>query len=633
MIIPKPNKLAYDHPKAFRLIVLLNTLGKPIEKVITERIQFIVAGNSFIHLSQLGGLKTKTTSNAGIALTHIVCSGWTKNKSTSVLAFNIAQFFLLLNYRFLTIILEKAGLEPKVASFFADYLVKRKTNYTWNELSFLNFEANMGVGQESALSPILSALYLSLFLYILEKHLKNLKISVSFISFVDDGLIISQNKLIVILNSQLFCSYNVLSKLLDSFGLIIEHSKTDIFHFNRSHGIFNPLPLNLSAIRGPILRPKDSWKYLGFIFDQKLNFHQYIDFYSNKAISMVKCMKLLGNLSRGINPIQRCLLYRCCILPIALYGFQLWFYNKALLLYHMKILGKMQRRAAIWILGTFKTSLSEGLEAIVGLIPIKSHLQKLVGRSQLRSAALPSNHLIRTFMDDHSDTHAKLSPYSINLLMSYQKTITKGHLIDSNDKLYGVFPTFSPFHPELNLGSRIVNLFHDHFSFNLASREKNNKKCSQQLDEMTLQLSSSPHTAIIITDASVKKDIATSISHVHTHNHPLTKTVYHAAYVTSTEAELFAIRCSINRACSKKNISKIVIITDSIHTTKKIFDSKSHPYQLHTTAILQELHWFFAKNQNNSIKFWECPSHLKWRLHQAVDKDSKSFTPQPILLS
>jgi len=236
-------------------------------------------------------------------------------------------------------------------------------------------------------------------------------------------------------------------------------------------------------------------------------------------------------------------------------------------------------------------------------------------------------------MNDYSDTHAKLSSYSINSLTSCQKTITKGHLINSNNKLYGVFPAFSPFHPEFNPGSRIVDLFPDCFSFNLASKEKNNKKHSQQLNEMTLQSSSSPHTAIVVTDASVKKDIATSISHVYMCNHPLTKMVHHAAYITSTEAELFAIRCGINQACSKKDISKIVIITNSIHAAKKIFDSKSHPYQLHTTAILQELHWFFTKDQNNSIKFWEYPSRLKWRLHQAVDKDSKSFTPQPILPS
>jgi len=40
----------------------------------------------------------------------------------------------------------------------------------------------------------------------------------------------------------------------------------------------------------------------------------------------------------------------------------------------MKILGKMQRRAAIWILGAFKTSLLEGIEAIAGIISIRFHL-------------------------------------------------------------------------------------------------------------------------------------------------------------------------------------------------------------------------------------------------------------------
>ena len=108
----------------------------------------------------------------------------------------------------------------------------------------------------------------------------------------------------------------------------------------------------------------------------------------------------------------------------------------------------------------------------------------------------------------------------------------------------------------------------------------------QQLNEITLQSSSSPNSAIVITDASIKNDIATSISHIHIHNHPLIKTVYHAAYITSTEAELFAIRCGINQACSKNDISKIIVVTDSIHAAMKIFESSHHLYQLHMTSIL-----------------------------------------------
>ena len=207
-------------------------LGKLIEKVVAERLQFLVTSNKFIHLSQLGGLKFKSTSDAGIVLTHIIQSGWTKGKTTSTLVFDISQFFPSLNYRLLTLILDKAGLNPKSTAFFANYLVRRKTNYLWNDFSSLLFDVNVGVGQGSALFPILLSLYLSLFLYILENRLKNLNIPVSFQPFVDNGLIIAQNKSFIISNSHLYCSYNVLSKLLNSFGLIIKYSKTEIIHFS-----------------------------------------------------------------------------------------------------------------------------------------------------------------------------------------------------------------------------------------------------------------------------------------------------------------------------------------------------------------------------------------------------------------
>jgi len=72
VIIPKLNKPAYNHPKFFQPIVLLNTISKLIEKVVAERLQFYIIRNNFIHPSQLGGLKFKSTMDAGIALTHVI---------------------------------------------------------------------------------------------------------------------------------------------------------------------------------------------------------------------------------------------------------------------------------------------------------------------------------------------------------------------------------------------------------------------------------------------------------------------------------------------------------------------------------------------------------------------------------
>ena len=280
------------------------------------------------------------------------------------------QFFPLLNYQLLPLILAKTGFNYKVLNFFRNYLVRRKTKYLWNNFSSPFCNVDVGVSQESALSLILLALYLSLLFYILEKQLKNLKIPISILSFVDDGLFISQHKSISVSNVNLFCSYNVISSLLTRFGLVMEYRKTEIFHFSRSHGIFNPSPLDLTLLGCRVLLPKPMWWYLGFYFDQKLSFHPHINFYMNKAIFTVKCMKMLDNLSRGLTSIQKRHLYICCLLPIALYRFQLWYYNKAPLDYPLCVLRKMQQRAALWISGAFQTSPTTGIEAILGLMPI-----------------------------------------------------------------------------------------------------------------------------------------------------------------------------------------------------------------------------------------------------------------------
>ena len=295
----------------------------------------------------------------------------------------------------------------------------------------------------------------------------------------------------------------------------------------------------------------------------------------------------------------------------------------------MKILGKMQRRAAIWILGAFKTFLLEGIEAIAGIIPIRFHLQKIARRLLIHPFKLPTNHILRNLMDDSPPSPN--IPNSISSLTNHQRTIAKGHLIDSCIKALGIFLSFSPFNPEFSPSSHIIDIFSDQFSFNLVNKKEKEKDKihAQELNDMVLCNSSSPHTALIITNASIKKDIATSISHVHIGNRLLTKTVHHALFVTSIEAELFTIRCDINQACSNEIVSKIIVVTDSIHAARKIFDSNSHPFQLHSAVILRELQDFFNSNPDNSIEFWEYPSRLKWRLHHNIDKDSKSFHSIP----
>jgi len=156
-------------------------------------------------------------TDAGTFLMHLICSGWVKNCSTNTLVFDITQFFPSLNHQILLLIIVKARFDLKISRFFINYPVGRKTKYLWNNFSFSFFNVNVGMGQGLALSPILSALYLSLVFHIFEKILKNLKISVYFISFIDDSLLISQNKSFNISKTNLFCSYCIISLFLEHF--------------------------------------------------------------------------------------------------------------------------------------------------------------------------------------------------------------------------------------------------------------------------------------------------------------------------------------------------------------------------------------------------------------------------------
>jgi len=73
---------------------------------------------------------------------------------------------------------------------------------------------------------------------------------------MDDGLFITQHKSISVSNTNLYCSYNIISTLLMRFGLAVEHSKTEVFHFSRLHEVFNPLLLDLTSLGGSTLLPK-----------------------------------------------------------------------------------------------------------------------------------------------------------------------------------------------------------------------------------------------------------------------------------------------------------------------------------------------------------------------------------------
>jgi len=164
------------------------------------------------------------------------------------------------------VILQYFGFINCLVDFFSDYLVGRSTQYAWN--SFLSYicDADISVGQGFALFPIRLAFYILPLLHLFEYQAQALNLDTSTLSYIDDGLLVSQRRMYNKTLPELTSSYSIVSDLMAFFGLVIEYDKSEIFHFSRAHNNSNP-ELDLLAIGTPILKPKTYWQYLGFYFD------------------------------------------------------------------------------------------------------------------------------------------------------------------------------------------------------------------------------------------------------------------------------------------------------------------------------------------------------------------------------
>ena len=240
----------------------------------------------------------------------------------------------------------------------------------------------------------------------------------------------------------------------------------------------------------------------------------------------------------------------------------------------------MQWRVAIWILGVFWTLLLFCIEAIAGLIPIYLYLQKLSGRFQLRTQSLPSNHIIKLLLESrYSDTN-NCHYILLKNLTSQQWLKTKCSVINTNNKLNRIFPLFNSFSSEFSSRSRLINIFSSCFSFHspIQINKEGRKVHIHKLNKIIFQISTDSKIAVVVLDVSIKNQVATLIAHIHIHNNPIIKTLHYVINVTSTKAEFFAIRCGINQAIQLLNIRHIIVITDSMHASKKIFDSSIYLY-------------------------------------------------------
>ncbi|PPQ94329.1 hypothetical protein CVT25_000324 [Psilocybe cyanescens] len=220
----------------------------------------------------------------------------------------------------------------------------------------------------------------------------------------------------------------------------------------------------------------------------------------------------------------------------------------------------MQRNAALWITGAFRTSLTGGVEALAGLPPINLLLRRLSDQADYRFATLTPTNPVRAFLSRFNcGTIAPHPSLSIQTMSEPEIFCTSGTLFESDTNVLALTETLLPMNPLSRPG------------ISRSDADKELKQRTKHLDKLRDKISENIGTYYAGTDASLPlsgryQAIAASI--LFSGGVERWRARHVAGKVTAPDAELYAIRSAIVNATSRDDCTDIFIFTDSMASAR-----------------------------------------------------------------
>ena len=651
VIIPKPGKDDYTKIKSYRPIVLLSTIAKWMEKIINERMQYDAHKHRVLHPCQFGSTWQRSTVDAVAYATNHIKQGWRKKKVTTMIGFDVAQFFPSINHELLISICERRGFSPIFIKWLRAYFLPRSSSFRFGNNSSPNFECpQVGVGQGSALSPTFSGIAATPLMYILHNYFRTFpEFRYSYFHmYVDDGnlMVTSHN---IQTNIRLIAHlYALVNDTLHRSGLLIEHEKTEAIHFvhtaNKAERLHIRTPITLPGVPNPIV-PTDKLRHLGFWLDPHLSWKYHINWYAHRAKTTTEASRMLGSSTRGLLPYHRRQLYIACVRPVLTYGCQVWYRERGVKDL-LKRLSTPQNLALRWISGNFRTAPIGSLEAEAGVLPLHIYCRRLQASYQLRIHTLMPSHPIKSLFPSkyphvhnhfHVHSYPPLHPPKALIYHTVLGSISFLPHLPDQPTSNAVCDQYNPTDDECQPGNRVIDTFADRIHLHLehppkkADDEGIRKWIRSSLQPRIQQAHNDPNTIAIYTDGSASHDGANSASGFVAYYpdwNVLTEQARWAGRGFSFDAELIAIMDSLSYLISSSLASyHLHIFTDSESVAKALFKTKSGRQQL--ISINSTLRKWFLSSERNHLHISYCPSHMGIEGNERVDRLVADIEPPP----
>jgi hypothetical protein len=371
VVLRKPNKPDYSNVKAYRVISLLNCIGKVAEKVVANKLADIVERRDLLHDGQFGSRRGRSAIDAVAVLINRTQEAWKRKEIVAVLLMDVKGAFDHVSRGRLLARMVAMRIESNLVRWVDSFLQNRRIRMVIDGCELEEREVRTGIPQGSPVSPILFAIYLSGVFSAVESSVPYTQA----LSFADDVAWMVRGKDVGDVTAKLEQCAARSIYWAQANAVAFDSAKTEALLLTRSRKKFPRMQIQVDGHR--ISYNKEATRWLGVWLDSQLTLKQHHQHRLSKARKAeARVRSLTGKL--GLTPANARRIQIAAVQAVALYGTELWWD------------GQQERKEDIQKL------VNRQARAITGALP-STALGPLVKESGLRSAESLLNNRTRRF--------------------------------------------------------------------------------------------------------------------------------------------------------------------------------------------------------------------------------------------
>lgn len=377
--IPKPNKNVHE-ANSYRPIALSSTVGKILERMVKNRLEWFIENKRILSKTQFGFRKGKSTMDSLGIFTSDIHLALSKNKNLFACFLDVAAAYDSVQLPLLRAKLLQLSISARIVCFICNLFMGRTIRIKLGNTYSAPRTLWQGIPQGSVLSPLLYNIY---------TH--DLDQSVSpfceVLQYADDLVLYTSTECAETASSRLNEALSYLVDWMDEHGLTLSPSKSCAVTFTRRKTI----PIVDVSCLDEVIPNCESFKFLGVILDSKMTGIPHLNYIIGKCEKGINVMRSLSGVWWGSHPICQKLLYNALIRSQIDYGsFILEPCSKLAL----KKVDLIQAKCLRIILGAMKSSPKNAMQVECLEPPLFLRRQYLADRFIFKIASLSSHPLL-----------------------------------------------------------------------------------------------------------------------------------------------------------------------------------------------------------------------------------------------